>query len=380
MNQNHIGKRIRELRKENDFTQEKLANYLNVSYQTVSKWENGVNTPDLAQLVPLARLLRTTTDDLLGHIPTPEGEEALRKELEDAWNAERQGAQNGERLVAAAEALVKAFPRVGRYWYFLAYGEYIRANEVHPEDGGLRLTYYEQALRHCDRTIEECDESYWREEALEMAANILSILNRKEEALGYANQLPEGIRRDRAYRQCLPEEERIRHVQKMRYREMLRFLNELIHLLEREQWERTVGKKERGEYRWAAEVMIATLDGFFSDGNALHFHMYYYTAWMYCARLDAENGEWEKAREELREALRHIRKRDAYHREPGIHRFTAPLVDRLETRNPASENRKDSQEEQFWEILRTKKWAEGVDFYPAEEKGLDGTCAPSGEK
>ena len=38
-----IGERIKELRKAQDVTQEKLADYLNISYQAVSKWENGVS-------------------------------------------------------------------------------------------------------------------------------------------------------------------------------------------------------------------------------------------------------------------------------------------------------------------------------------------------
>ncbi|MBQ7931762.1 MAG: helix-turn-helix transcriptional regulator, partial [Clostridia bacterium] len=62
---NNIGKRIRDLRKKNDLTKEKMAGYLNVSYQAVSKWENGVNTPDLNLIVPLAKILHTTTDELL---------------------------------------------------------------------------------------------------------------------------------------------------------------------------------------------------------------------------------------------------------------------------------------------------------------------------
>ena len=37
----NIGKRIKELRIKNNLTQEKLASYLNVSFQTVSKWETG---------------------------------------------------------------------------------------------------------------------------------------------------------------------------------------------------------------------------------------------------------------------------------------------------------------------------------------------------
>ena len=38
-----IGENIKELRKAQDVTQEKLAYYLNISYQAVSKWENGVS-------------------------------------------------------------------------------------------------------------------------------------------------------------------------------------------------------------------------------------------------------------------------------------------------------------------------------------------------
>ena len=38
-----IGEKIKELRKTQDITQEKLADYLNISYQAISKWENGVS-------------------------------------------------------------------------------------------------------------------------------------------------------------------------------------------------------------------------------------------------------------------------------------------------------------------------------------------------
>ena len=36
-----IGEKIKSLRKEQNITQEKLAAYLNISYQAISKWENG---------------------------------------------------------------------------------------------------------------------------------------------------------------------------------------------------------------------------------------------------------------------------------------------------------------------------------------------------
>lgn len=48
---NAIGKNILKMRKELGFTQEELARRLNVSFQAVSKWENGASLPDVATLL-----------------------------------------------------------------------------------------------------------------------------------------------------------------------------------------------------------------------------------------------------------------------------------------------------------------------------------------
>ena len=47
-----IGERIKYFRKENHLTQDQLADYLHVSYQAVSKWENGVSSPELSLIAP----------------------------------------------------------------------------------------------------------------------------------------------------------------------------------------------------------------------------------------------------------------------------------------------------------------------------------------
>ena len=62
----NIGEKIKELRKKNDLTQEKLADYLCVSYQAVSKWECGLSCPDLSLIGPLTKLLHVSADELLG--------------------------------------------------------------------------------------------------------------------------------------------------------------------------------------------------------------------------------------------------------------------------------------------------------------------------
>ena len=54
MDQQKIGSFLKELRKEKNLTQEQLAEALNVSGRTVSRWETGSNMPDLSILVELA--------------------------------------------------------------------------------------------------------------------------------------------------------------------------------------------------------------------------------------------------------------------------------------------------------------------------------------
>ena len=41
---------IKELREEKGLTQKELANLCHVSFQTISKWENGINYPDITHI------------------------------------------------------------------------------------------------------------------------------------------------------------------------------------------------------------------------------------------------------------------------------------------------------------------------------------------
>lgn len=61
-----IGNRIAELRKARGLTQTELARRLKVSYQAVSKWENGKNLPDFGIIDSLAEELGVTMTELLG--------------------------------------------------------------------------------------------------------------------------------------------------------------------------------------------------------------------------------------------------------------------------------------------------------------------------
>ncbi len=59
------GKFIKKLRKDNNLTQDELAKKLGVTYQAVSKWENGKSIPDIAILKTISELFNVNIDELL---------------------------------------------------------------------------------------------------------------------------------------------------------------------------------------------------------------------------------------------------------------------------------------------------------------------------
>ena len=60
-----IGEKIIHLRVVNDMSQEKLAELLNVSRQSISKWESGESLPQIENVLVLSTLFKISTDELL---------------------------------------------------------------------------------------------------------------------------------------------------------------------------------------------------------------------------------------------------------------------------------------------------------------------------
>ena len=59
-----LGEKIKSLRKQKNISQEVFANYLGVSFQAVSKWENGNTMPDVTMIPAIASFFGISTDEL----------------------------------------------------------------------------------------------------------------------------------------------------------------------------------------------------------------------------------------------------------------------------------------------------------------------------
>ena len=60
-----FSEKLLTLRKANNLTQEQLAEKLDVSRQSVSKWESGQATPEMERITQLSAVFNVTTDYLL---------------------------------------------------------------------------------------------------------------------------------------------------------------------------------------------------------------------------------------------------------------------------------------------------------------------------
>ncbi|WP_347708059.1 helix-turn-helix transcriptional regulator [Clostridium sp. D46t1_190503_E9] len=64
---NMICENLKRLRKIYQYTQEQLAEKINVSRQSIAKWESGESAPDIASCIELAKLYNVTIDNLVSH-------------------------------------------------------------------------------------------------------------------------------------------------------------------------------------------------------------------------------------------------------------------------------------------------------------------------
>ena len=75
--------RINELRKSNGFSQQKLAEILNVHQTAISQWETGRTTPDIELASKMAQIFGVSLEYLLGKDETYSAPPAPRSELYD---------------------------------------------------------------------------------------------------------------------------------------------------------------------------------------------------------------------------------------------------------------------------------------------------------
>ena len=113
-----LSEKIINLRKSRGWSQEELAERLNVSRQSVSKWESGVSNPELDKIVAMSALFGVSTDYLLKDATAAEGEpirDFVREDVEDDQKAfEEESLPTREVTAAEAEDYLSTVKKAGQ--------------------------------------------------------------------------------------------------------------------------------------------------------------------------------------------------------------------------------------------------------------------------
>lgn len=180
----NIGQRIKEFRRRSGLTQEKLADYLGVTYKSVSKWECGLTTPDLALIGPLTRILHVSADELLGL--TSEDTDTEREKYDRALQ-KYYDCEVTQLNYAWARAALIDFPDDYRYMEWLAHAEYQLALEEYQKANSSGSVEYvnemtDNALRRYETIIDNCPEQELKRKAVIGKIIVLRFCERIDEA------------------------------------------------------------------------------------------------------------------------------------------------------------------------------------------------------
>ena len=178
MNKLNLPDNIIRLRHEKKLTQEELADFMGVTKASVSKWEKGINTPDLLLLPQLAAFFDVTVDELIGYEAQLSREQIRRQYAELSKDfATLPFAAALEKTRALAHKYYACYPFLLQLG-ILYLNHYMLAET---EDGRKALLL--EAVEWCDRILENCSDVGVYGDAVVLKAALQLRLGKAAEAV-----------------------------------------------------------------------------------------------------------------------------------------------------------------------------------------------------
>ena len=124
-----IGEKIRTLRLQQKKTQEQLADRLGVSYQSVSRWENGITYPDIEFLPSIANYFSITLDYLMGQ-DDMEKRRAIKKQINKIGDTDGMNEDNLVELIRTCRREKESAEYFENICYALRYSPLYKSTKV----------------------------------------------------------------------------------------------------------------------------------------------------------------------------------------------------------------------------------------------------------
>ena len=181
----NFGINLKQLRREKNLTQEELAECLNLSPQTISKWENRLSMPDISLLPVLADYFGITVDALLLH-DAGEQKKEMKEFAKHIHELEEQGKMQEayDELKASMGKWALSVPMNN----LMSIDAYRLSKE---KDGEEKQGMLEEAIMYADRVIRlDGGETARTPQAKMTKCFCMADLGRRKEAIQIAQQLP----------------------------------------------------------------------------------------------------------------------------------------------------------------------------------------------
>lgn len=181
-----IGEKIKMLRREQGITQENLAEYLNISYQAVSKWENNRALPDISLVVPISNFFGVTTDVLFDV-----EDKCDEKEIEKYDDCSREFCNKGKirELIELWRGAVGEYPKNYHCLYILASCLNISITSIDfgKEENDRNA---KECLDLCNRILEDCTDDEIRANVRHQLVFLYKNIGDEEKAIACAEKAP----------------------------------------------------------------------------------------------------------------------------------------------------------------------------------------------
>ncbi|MDD5701106.1 MAG: helix-turn-helix transcriptional regulator [Dehalococcoidales bacterium] len=294
-----IGEKIKKFRKTQDVTQEKLAEYLSISYQAISKWENGTALPDITLVPSLANFFGVSTDDLFAMDEKVSDEKT--KEYETEY-ARLNTLGDVKSIIILMRKAIELYPRNFHFMIYLAHAliSYNSTSEQIKESKEGR--YIEEAVRLCERILEDCTEDDIRHSAIQILCYEYPQLGKLEESKKLAYQMPTMVLcKEMLLEHILSGDEGIKKRQDNILQHIDNAASSLISLISNHQMGKDLSYKQKICFIEAANKLYETV---MPDGNYLFYNCrlvwnYHRLAELWCAA-----GDKVKALENLEAAAK----------------------------------------------------------------------------